>query len=289
MFMMYTRRSTAVLPVLLYQWLGAGAWGSPYRCSLTSTPQHRMGGCYRPERLVSGCPWSSPSGCDCCLHRRPWWECDQSREQSASFTRTACRVQHSLAFPTMTMDSSYVGRYGTLSLMKKDGSNIPVAHYPIDDEEVTIGRDPNCSVRLYYDTISKLHCKITFEDAKVRVRSMVPDCPAQTALGILDHLRNLWTCGGWFSPFPDRYRSDNRTTWQQYRDRGSSQTVHLHLSTQRPSNRDSSYARTRSKWQEEEDPADVHDRQRDGFYPKAQSRPSGKFTHSSESTQTKLL
>ena len=95
----------------------------------------------------------------------------------------------------MTMDSSYVGRYGTLSLMKKDGSNIPIAHYPIDDEEVTIGRDPNCSVRLYYDTISKLHCKITFEDAKVRARSMASDHPAQTVPGILDHLRNLWTCG----------------------------------------------------------------------------------------------
>jgi len=73
----------------------------------------------------------------------------------------------------MTMDSSYVGRYGTLSLMKKDDSNIPIAHYPIDDEEITIGRDPNCSVRLYYDTISKLHCKVTFEDAKVRARSVV--------------------------------------------------------------------------------------------------------------------
>lgn len=77
-------------------------------------------------------------------------------------------IQHLPRALAMTMDSSYVGRYGTLSLMKKDGSDIPIAHYPIDDEEVTIGRDQNCSVRLYYDTISKLHCKVTFEDAKVR-------------------------------------------------------------------------------------------------------------------------
>lgn len=83
------------------------------------------------------------------------------------------------ASPTMTVDSSYVGRYGTLSLMKKDGSNIPIAHYPIDDEEITIGRDPNCSVRLYYDTINKLHCKVTFEDSKVRVhRRIVLEDPA---------------------------------------------------------------------------------------------------------------
>ena len=75
-------------------------------------------------------------------------------------------------FPTMTIDSSYVGRYGTLSLMKKDGSNIPIAHYPIDDEEITIGRDPSCSVRLYYDAISKLHCKVTFEDTKVGTRNL---------------------------------------------------------------------------------------------------------------------
>lgn len=78
----------------------------------------------------------------------------------------------------MTMDTSYVGRYGTLSLMKKDGSNIPIAHYPIDDEEITIGRDPNCSVRLYYDTISKLHCKVTFEDAKVWILSTASRHPA---------------------------------------------------------------------------------------------------------------
>jgi len=113
----------------------------------------------------------------------------------------------------MTMDASYVGRYGTLSLMKKDGSNIPIAHYPIDDEEITIGRDPNCSVRLYYDTISKLHCKVTFEDAKVRGRSVVLGHPAQTLSGILDRLWNLWPRGGWFSSFPNCYWSNDRATW----------------------------------------------------------------------------
>lgn len=118
----------------------------------------------------------------------------------------------------MTMDSSYVGRYGTLSLMKKDGSDIPIAHYPIDDEEITIGRDPNCSVRLYYDTISKFHCKITFEDAKVRARRVALEHPAQTISGVPDRLRNFWSRSGRVPSFPDRYWSNNRTAWQQYRD-----------------------------------------------------------------------
>ena len=118
----------------------------------------------------------------------------------------------------MTMDSSYVGRYGTLSLMKKDGSDIPIAHYPIDDEEITIGRDPNCSVRLYYDTIGKLHCKVTFEDTKVRAWRVVSEYPAKTTSGVPDCLRNFWSCCGWIPPFPDHHWSNNRTTWQQYRD-----------------------------------------------------------------------
>jgi hypothetical protein len=119
----------------------------------------------------------------------------------------------------MTIDSSYVGRYGTLSLMKKDGSNIPIAHYPIDDEEITIGRDPNCSVRLYYDTISKLHCKVTFEDSKVRAhRSVVSEDPAQTVIGILNRLRNFRSCIGRFPSISNRHWSNNRAARQQYRD-----------------------------------------------------------------------
>jgi len=113
----------------------------------------------------------------------------------------------------MTMDLSYVGRYGTLSLMKKDDSSIPIAHYPIDEEEVTIGRDPNCSVRLYYDTISRLHCKVTFEDAKVRARSIVSWHSAQTISGIPNRLRNVWSRSGRFSAFPDRCQPNNRTAW----------------------------------------------------------------------------
>jgi hypothetical protein len=65
------------------------------------------------------------------------------------------------------MDSSEVGRYGTISFMKRLHPDTVVATFPIDDEQVTFGRDPHCSVRLYYNAISSIHCKIIFQEAKV--------------------------------------------------------------------------------------------------------------------------
>ena len=191
---------------------------SSYLYSLTNMLRYQTGGCCRPERLALEYPWSSPSGFGRCLRRCPLWEDQQSREQGASFIQTALCVQHFSTSHTMTIDSSYVGRYGTLSLMKKDGSSIPVAHYPIDDGEITIGRDPNCSVRLYYDSISKLHCKVTFEDTKVRTLQPVDETLLKDISGVLNCLWDLRSCGGWFPSFPDRCWSNNRTSWQQYGD-----------------------------------------------------------------------
>lgn len=65
------------------------------------------------------------------------------------------------------MDSTEVGRYGTLRLMKRLEPHKVVASYPIDEEEITFGRDPSCSIRLYYDAVSALHAKIIFRDRKV--------------------------------------------------------------------------------------------------------------------------
>jgi hypothetical protein len=65
------------------------------------------------------------------------------------------------------MEPSEFGRYGTLRLMKRLEPEIAVASYPIDDEEMTFGCDPDCSLRLYYPTISAIHGKITFHDKKV--------------------------------------------------------------------------------------------------------------------------
>jgi hypothetical protein len=70
------------------------------------------------------------------------------------------------------MDSSYVGRYGTLSLMKKDGSNIP-SHTTLLTTKKSLLDETQTAVFGYTTTISKLHCKVTFEDAKVRAWSVV--------------------------------------------------------------------------------------------------------------------
>ncbi|TFK32171.1 hypothetical protein BDQ12DRAFT_716574 [Crucibulum laeve] len=61
---------------------------------------------------------------------------------------------------------SQVGRYGTISLMKQQEPDSVVTSFGIDSEELTFGRDPTCSVRLYYSDVSLVHCKIIFEQRK---------------------------------------------------------------------------------------------------------------------------
>ena len=64
------------------------------------------------------------------------------------------------------VDTSEVGKFGTIRLLKQREPTSVVAAYPVDDDEVSFGRDPNCSVRLYYPEVSPLHCKIIFEERK---------------------------------------------------------------------------------------------------------------------------
>lgn len=66
------------------------------------------------------------------------------------------------------MDSSTVGRFGSISLLKQRSDDAIVCSYPIDAELLTIGRDPACDIRLYYEAVSALHCKIIFEERKAR-------------------------------------------------------------------------------------------------------------------------
>jgi FHA domain len=63
-------------------------------------------------------------------------------------------------------DSSEIGRYGTLRLLKRHEPDTTVAFFPIDDEEVTFGRSKQCSVRLYYDCVSELHCTLQFSEQR---------------------------------------------------------------------------------------------------------------------------
>ncbi|KAI0767349.1 hypothetical protein C8Q74DRAFT_1355372 [Fomes fomentarius] len=64
------------------------------------------------------------------------------------------------------MDASEFGRLGALSLLRSLPSDSVVTSYPIDDEEITIGRDQACSLRLYYPAVSAMHAKITFVERK---------------------------------------------------------------------------------------------------------------------------
>ncbi|KAH9947856.1 hypothetical protein B0H21DRAFT_736642 [Amylocystis lapponica] len=64
------------------------------------------------------------------------------------------------------MDASDIGRYGTISLLKRLEPDTVVASYPIDEPEITLGRDTSCSIRLYYPAVSALHCKIIFNENK---------------------------------------------------------------------------------------------------------------------------
>lgn len=67
-------------------------------------------------------------------------------------------------------DSSEVGRFGTLRLLKRHDPDTTIAFFPIDDEEVTFGRSRDCSIRLYYDCISELHCTLRIsEERKVTI------------------------------------------------------------------------------------------------------------------------
>ncbi|EJD01880.1 uncharacterized protein FOMMEDRAFT_141116 [Fomitiporia mediterranea MF3/22] len=80
-------------------------------------------------------------------------------------------------------DPSEVGKYGTIRLLKRRQSSGVVAAYPIDDEQVTFGRDASCSVRLYYSEVSSHHCRIVFEERKAFIQVLgasgviVDGCP----------------------------------------------------------------------------------------------------------------
>ncbi|KAG8859708.1 hypothetical protein FRB96_004282 [Tulasnella sp. 330] len=62
-------------------------------------------------------------------------------------------------------DMDTVGRYGTVALVRKLTFE-SVTSYPVDDERTTFGRDPKCSIRMYFHAVDPLHCTLYFEDGK---------------------------------------------------------------------------------------------------------------------------
>ncbi|KAL0565752.1 hypothetical protein V5O48_016270, partial [Marasmius crinis-equi] len=63
-------------------------------------------------------------------------------------------------------DHTQIGRYGTISLLKQNEPNVAVTSFGIDSETLTFGRDKDCSIRLFYQDVDPVHCKINFRDRK---------------------------------------------------------------------------------------------------------------------------
>ncbi|KAJ7745958.1 hypothetical protein B0H14DRAFT_458333 [Mycena olivaceomarginata] len=56
------------------------------------------------------------------------------------------------------------GRFGTVELLRKTGEDAVIASFGVDTPTVSFGRDPTCSVRLYYPAVAPLHARIVFND-----------------------------------------------------------------------------------------------------------------------------
>ncbi|KAF9484280.1 hypothetical protein BDN70DRAFT_872776 [Pholiota conissans] len=72
-----------------------------------------------------------------------------------------------------TTGFNQVGRYGTLSLLKRRTSTAPapshndlITSFGIDEPTLTFGSTSTCGVRLYYPDVDPLHCQLGFEDGK---------------------------------------------------------------------------------------------------------------------------
>ncbi|KAG8787996.1 hypothetical protein FRC19_010002 [Serendipita sp. 401] len=66
------------------------------------------------------------------------------------------------------MDDLPIGRYGTIHYMSNNGSEIPIASYPIDEVTINLGRSDHntCHIRLLDLWCSDVHCKVIFEEGK---------------------------------------------------------------------------------------------------------------------------
>ncbi|KAF8208540.1 hypothetical protein K438DRAFT_276647 [Mycena galopus ATCC 62051] len=57
------------------------------------------------------------------------------------------------------------GRFGVIELLRSGvGEDVVIASFGVDTPAVSFGRDPTCSVRLYYPSVEPLHARIFFND-----------------------------------------------------------------------------------------------------------------------------
>ena len=96
-----------------------------------------------------------------------------------------CRVT-SIAMDTSGF--SQVGRYGTLSLLKKHNAGVGnaeasqvVTSFGIDNSNLTFGRASTCDVRLYYPSVDPVHCTLVNEEGKVWPKNHIFHSLALTA------------------------------------------------------------------------------------------------------------
>ena len=130
------------------------------------------------------------------------------------------------------MDASEIGRYGTVSFMKRLEPDQVVAAFPIDDEQVTFGRDPHCNVRLYYNSISPIHCKIIFQERKVRVIDVLVifEMVVNHDAGLPRRIRDKWRDDRRVSGLPVGIIAHNDPSLQQFRNRDTQQALSLYIS-----------------------------------------------------------
>lgn len=94
-------------------------------------------------------------------------------------------------------DASEVGKYGTIRVLKRKDPSSCIAAYPLDEDECTFGRNTDCSIRLYYPEVSSLHCKIIFEDRKVRNPIHSGQTVAKLSIGFPPSLWRVWRNCRW--------------------------------------------------------------------------------------------
>jgi hypothetical protein len=84
-----------------------------------------------------------------------------------------------------------MGRLGAISFLRAR-EPVVVASYPVDDRVTTIGRDPDCDIRLYYAEVSSLHAKLVIEDRKACMQPLSIIFAELT----LVHMTGLSRCSG---------------------------------------------------------------------------------------------
>jgi pSer/pThr/pTyr-binding forkhead associated (FHA) protein len=99
------------------------------------------------------------------------------------------------------------GRFGTVELLRKTGEDAVIASFGVDTSTVSFGRDPTCSVRLYYPAVAPLHARIVFnDDRKAFIEVIGSGGVVVDGYVILRRMRLLTSPipGVWCSPLTDR-------------------------------------------------------------------------------------